>query len=46
MTPEEIKKELELIRLELLANCCNGNELWERKNKLRDEYKKITGEEI
>ena len=52
MTPEEekqaekIKERIEEIKEHERALSRLGNDLWAEKDKLRNEYKKITGEEI
>ena len=46
MTPEEIKQELRQLDAMLKRLSDEGNILWEQKNDLRSEYKRITGESI
>ena len=46
MTPEEIKARVEELKSYEHALTILGNEFWEEKTRLRDDYKRITGEEI
>lgn len=45
MTPEEIIIRIEEIKKHERALGDLGNDLWAEKDRLRNEYKRITGEE-
>ncbi len=46
MTPEEIEERLKELNVYENALTRLGNEIWEEKTNLRDEYRKLTGKEI
>lgn len=45
MTPEEITIKIKAINVALLISSRHGNDLWELKMNMFDEYKKLTGKE-
>jgi hypothetical protein len=46
MTPEEIEIKINEIRIQELIIANAGNDLWAQKDKLRNEYKRLTGNTI
>lgn len=46
MTPEEIEQEILQLRRMLKKLVFIGNDLWEKKIELMDEYKSLTGKDI
>jgi len=46
MNPAQIKERLEEISRDEMVISKLGNELWAERNRLRNEYKSLTGEEI
>ena len=46
MTPDEIKKELKQVNRMMKRLSDESNILWETKNNLINEYKRLTGDSI
>lgn len=43
---KEIETRIDEINIEKLEVCNRGNDLWEEKINLANEYRKLTGKEI